>query len=68
MAAIRISCISLADHSIDGVNQWLTISKEHPSRRKEFVYGLNQLTGKAAIRQEFIHQAFSGFNAAILNI
>ena len=35
---------------IDGVDQWMTISRGWPSARSEFVYNINELTGSAAIR------------------
>ena len=35
---------------IDGVDQWETISNNLPSKRTEFVYSINQVSGRAAIR------------------
>ncbi|KAK2158175.1 hypothetical protein LSH36_175g04045 [Paralvinella palmiformis] len=35
---------------IDGVNQWETLSNNLPSKRTEFVYSINQISGRAAIR------------------
>ncbi|KAK2170977.1 hypothetical protein NP493_1118g00005 [Ridgeia piscesae] len=36
--------------TMDGINQWRTISRRAPPRRKEFIYGMNEISGRAAIR------------------
>ncbi len=40
----------VADPHLDGINQWEALSRGTPSPRHEFIYGINQRTGKAAIR------------------
>ena len=35
---------------VDGVSQWDMIRHGWPSNREEFVYAMNELTGRAAIR------------------
>ncbi|ELT92899.1 hypothetical protein CAPTEDRAFT_165852 [Capitella teleta] len=39
------------EKDVDGVDQWQMLSQRQPSRRKEFVYGINSITGRAAIRR-----------------
>ena len=34
----------------DGLNQWRTISMGAAPRRKEFVYGINEISGRSALR------------------
>ncbi|XP_064601366.1 arylsulfatase B-like [Liolophura sinensis] len=38
------------DPTIDGVNQWATVSEGAPSARNEFVYNINDIEHNAAIR------------------
>ena len=47
---VHISIFCILVKGIDGVDQWMTISKGLPSARSEFVYNINELTGSAAIR------------------
>ena len=40
--------------TMDGINQWRTISRRAPPRRKEFIYGMNEISGRAAIRLVYL--------------
>ncbi len=40
---------------IDGISQWQALNHNLPSKRTEFVYAINEITGKSAIRYNVVN-------------
>ena len=45
----------MPDSNIDGIDQWDTIKNNAPGKRDEFVYAINELNGRGAIRWVMLH-------------